>query len=899
MKIIVVFLFILSISIQLFFIFSSGYSIDSDQAITGLMAKHILEGKFPVFFYGHAFDASIEAVLASFYFFLFGISCHSLKLAPMTFGIIFCISIYYLVKELGDKELGLWALIFSLISPIYLFGHFIAPRTCYIETLAFGNLVFIFLLRAMRQPKFKNIFFLGIFAGISFWNSPLCIYYLVSGTIFIIIRGRKIINFKNIFSGILAFFIGSLPLWIYNFTHHFDSFRISYSSGGIDIINNLKTLLTYHGVVLLVSEVFNNTIFYWIIYGIFLISIGFFVVKNVYKYKSNYLLLIIFFFIIIAIYSRSQYATLNTQRHLLPLYTFIPIAVSYTAKYINRYKNIGIIFFIVILGINLSGSVLMHREWLPGTIRDAESFIELKEFLLNNKITTLYAPFWTGYKLNFVSNEEIVCSEYSEEGYEGYEELLEKTDNIAFLDDGSHRIEESLKKIRAKFSVDSVSGKGVFYNIIPPSIIGRAIPPANWRITGNYNLHKVRAAIDRDYDRFWTPVKTRKNVYPYVQIDLGEIYYIYKVVMFNKGCLVSSPGVNIYISKDGRQWDMRSQIDIVEPIFWSGPRPYYARWFGREEFWFGPVEARYIKVEYPTGENVEIDEIFVYQYKGMRKRDLNSYNKCINEIVDFLKSKDLDFVYADFWPSVKIREISNGDIETLRPINKAYPYREYTSRGLKLDSKIAFLINNEDIDEFVNVLNESGIKLERKVFGYYSLYYSTTPITPAEKKEFIWWGLGLLKTNIIDYDISKWKYPPKEKTDARFENGTEFLGYNLYYSKKLIPKKYIKIDYFWKVFKEPPKNLFVFVHFIKDKKIVFQNDHPFLEQYLIRQISSSGRIFKETYLIKVPNGADIGEYNISLGLWLPEKSKRIIIKDPVKKKKSSIKIGELYVYPCL
>lgn len=899
MKIIVVFLFILSISIQLSLIYSSPYGIDSDQAITGLMAKHILEGKFPVFFYGHSFDASIEALLASFYFLLFGISCHSLKLAPMTFGIIFCISMYYLVKELGDKELGLWALIFSLISPIYLFGHFISPRTCYIETLVFGNLVFIFLLKAMRQPRFKNIFFLGIFAGISFWNSPLCIYYLIPSAIFIIIRGWKIINFKNISFGILAFVIGSLPLWIYNFTHHFDSFRISYSASSIDIINNLKTLFTYHGVVLLVSEAFNNTMFYWVIYGIFLISIGFFIAKNIYKYKSNYLLLIIYFFTILVIYSRSQYATLNTQRHLLPLYTFIPIAVSYTARYINRYKNIGIIFFIIILGINLSGSILMHREWLPGTIRDAESFRELKGFLLNNKITTLYAPFWTGYKLNFISNEEIICSEYSEEGYEGYEDILGKVDSIAFLNTGSHMVGESLKGIRARFSKAGVSGKEVFYDIIKPSIIGKAVISKDWKITGNYNLQKIRGAIDRNYDNYWNSRNAKRNIYPYVQVDLGKSYYIYKVIIFNKGYLDANPEVKIYVSNDGTEWDMRTDVSAVEPIFWSGPRPYYERWFGRYEFWFAPVEARYIKVEYPIKEHkerIEIDEVFVYQYKGMEKIDLDTYKECIIEVVNFLKGKNIDFIYADFWPSVKIREISKGNIKTLRIINKVYPYREYTSRELKLDSKIAFLINNEDIDEFVNILNESGIKLERKDFGYYSLFYSAVPVGA---KEFVWWGLGLLKTGMADYDISKWKYPPKEKIDAKFENGIEFLGYNLYTPKNLIPNRYIKIDYFWKVFKEPPKNLFVFVHFIKDKKIVFQNDHPFLEQYLIRQIPPSGRIFKETYLIKVPNGADIGEYNISLGLWLPEKSKRIIIKDPARKKRSSIKIGGLYVYPCL
>lgn len=904
MKILIAFLFILSISIQLFFIFSVSYGIDSDQAITGLMAKHILEGKIPVFFYGHAFNGSIEAFVASLFFFMFGVSCHALKLAPMTFGIIFCISTYYLGKELGGKKLGLWAFIFTLIAPIYLLAHYLAPRTCYIETLAFGNLMFIFLLKAVKQPakqssgilpsfriraQFRNVFLLGLFSGISFWNSPLAIYYFLSAGIFALIRGWRIINIRNMTIGVVSFIIGSLPLWIYNFAHHFESFKTAYSSGGIDIAENLKALFSYNGPILLVSGVFKSWAF-WGIFVVFLLCFLSFIVSAIYKYKSNFLLLIIFFFTVLIIYSRSRYALLHTQRHLLPLYTFIPIAVAYSCRYLTKYKNIGTAIFIIILGINLSGSLFIQKEWLPGQRRDDKVFTELIEFLSKNNLTRVYAPFWAEYKINFISKEEIICSEYSDEIYKPYEEELDKADKVSFLTEGHQGIEDSLKRIRAKFSQTRISNKEVFYNIEKPSILGSALPPADWRITGNYNISKLRWAIDRDYNRFWSPGKTIKGVYPYIQIDLGQLFYLYKINIFNKGHITSYPEINIYVSADGAQWEPEKASGVMEPLFWSGPRPYYVKWYGRQEIWFGPKEARYIKIEFPVDYNFEIDEVFIYKYNGMEKRSLSQYKGCMMNIVEFLKEQKIDFVYADFWPAAKIRELSDYTVDSLEPINKSFPYRRHTSREVELDTRSAFLISNEDIDEFENILDKSELKFQMEDFDYYSLYYCPVGIT---EEEFVWDGLGLLKRKIEEYDMSRWRYPPKLPMHVEFQNGIKFLGYTLYTPRELIPGKCFKIDYFWQTEEGFPPELVIFVHIMKDGKIVFQNDHNFLEQFPVRKDQG---VFKEAYVVKVPQEAVEGKYDIYLGLYLINQLKRINIMDPIEGEHDKIKIGELYVY---
>jgi hypothetical protein len=65
---------------SLVFVFWEQSYYDSDQAIVGLMAKHLIEGRaFPVFFYGQSYMLGVEAYLAAPVFLIAGISVAALK----------------------------------------------------------------------------------------------------------------------------------------------------------------------------------------------------------------------------------------------------------------------------------------------------------------------------------------------------------------------------------------------------------------------------------------------------------------------------------------------------------------------------------------------------------------------------------------------------------------------------------------------------------------------------------------------------------------------------------------------------------------------------------------------------------------------------------------------------
>lgn len=81
---------------------------DSDQAIVGLMAKHLSEGRsFPLFFYGQEYMLGVEAWLMAPVFAVLGASVHSLRLTMVLLNVATSLLLWRLLVR--DARLNPWA----------------------------------------------------------------------------------------------------------------------------------------------------------------------------------------------------------------------------------------------------------------------------------------------------------------------------------------------------------------------------------------------------------------------------------------------------------------------------------------------------------------------------------------------------------------------------------------------------------------------------------------------------------------------------------------------------------------------------------------------------------------------------------------------------------------------
>ena len=94
--------------------------LNSDEAIVGLMARHILQGERPFFYYGQSYYGPLDAYLTSLLFAVFEPNDFALRIVPLAASLLFVIVIYYLGKALYSRQVGLWSAAYAAIAPAFL-----------------------------------------------------------------------------------------------------------------------------------------------------------------------------------------------------------------------------------------------------------------------------------------------------------------------------------------------------------------------------------------------------------------------------------------------------------------------------------------------------------------------------------------------------------------------------------------------------------------------------------------------------------------------------------------------------------------------------------------------------------------------------------------------------------
>ncbi len=113
---IIILLFVL---IRMVFLRLGGSAIDADEAIVGLMARHILEGRHVAFYYGQDYMGSLEAYLAAAVFAVFGSSPIALKSVPFIASIGFLLATMHLASALYGRKTGYIAGVLLISPPFF------------------------------------------------------------------------------------------------------------------------------------------------------------------------------------------------------------------------------------------------------------------------------------------------------------------------------------------------------------------------------------------------------------------------------------------------------------------------------------------------------------------------------------------------------------------------------------------------------------------------------------------------------------------------------------------------------------------------------------------------------------------------------------------------------------
>ena len=220
----------IAVSVRVWLTLRGWPALDSDEAIVGLMARHILyNGERPIFYYGQHYMGALEAYLAVPFFWLLGPTQLALRLAMLTLIAPFLVCVYLLGRAAYGRTVGLLALAALAIGPAYGLMREAPAIGGYQETLLFGALLPLIAYQRLRSPlgpttrgaarrtSIAQYAAFGLIAGLGIWSDELILVFIATPLLALALaRPRELFwppALAALVSGVL---IGGAPFIGYN-----------------------------------------------------------------------------------------------------------------------------------------------------------------------------------------------------------------------------------------------------------------------------------------------------------------------------------------------------------------------------------------------------------------------------------------------------------------------------------------------------------------------------------------------------------------------------------------------------------------------------------------------------------------------------------------------------------
>ena len=172
---------------------------NADEAIVALMARHILQGERPFFFYGQAYMGSLDAFLVAVIFKLIGFEVWGIRLVQLLLYTGTLLTTGWLGKIISGKwQVGVIAAWLLAVPTVSMTLYTTVSMGGYGEMLLIGNLILLLTISITRDINgqgsknwFLKWFGLGFLSGFGLWAFGLSLVYSFPALVFLAVKGKK------------------------------------------------------------------------------------------------------------------------------------------------------------------------------------------------------------------------------------------------------------------------------------------------------------------------------------------------------------------------------------------------------------------------------------------------------------------------------------------------------------------------------------------------------------------------------------------------------------------------------------------------------------------------------------------------------------------------------------
>ena len=229
-------LLLLAVVVRGVILFTGQRYLRSDEAVVGLMAKHVVtRGERPVFLYGQPYGGghAMVAYVAAPLFHAFGPSAILLTGISATVSVFCLVILWIILRRYFDPRVAVAATALYAFSPPVVYQAFLVNGGT--ETFALALAALLFFLRAYLDGRrtWLTAALCGLFSGLACWGMDYALLYpAVFAILWIFSGGERKWRWLGVF--VLGFVAGWFPVILYNLQNDFAHLRYMFAPAGTD-----------------------------------------------------------------------------------------------------------------------------------------------------------------------------------------------------------------------------------------------------------------------------------------------------------------------------------------------------------------------------------------------------------------------------------------------------------------------------------------------------------------------------------------------------------------------------------------------------------------------------------------------------------------------------------------
>ena len=417
-------------------LFAGHRGLRSDEAVVGLMAKHIFtRGETPVFLYGQAYGGghAMAAYLAAPLFAAFGRSAVLLDGVSMALSLVSVWLVWLIVRRhVGDAAAVLAAALYAFSPPVVYQSYLVNGGT---EAFLLALVALHFFLRsyAGEEPDPGGQFLAGLFAGLAYWAMDYTLLYPVVFALLWLARGSAG-RWRALGRLAGGFLVGCLPLVAYNAAHDFEHFRQMYAPAAgasvgflVHFFGALRGVFSGDLAAFFggdIDDVHTAGPAAWVHAAAAMLAVAILIYRHraaIARFlKSRQvpvtLLPAVFVIVYLGMYGVAKFSLpeLRTPRYLLPLCPFVSIAIAIVVAGwtgARRWAGLAVIAFLVAAGAAESLQIGMRPWHEEHRIRTSGiEMAKLTAAVEERGIRVALAPYEIQWRLMFATDERVTVS---------------------------------------------------------------------------------------------------------------------------------------------------------------------------------------------------------------------------------------------------------------------------------------------------------------------------------------------------------------------------------------------------------------------------------------------------------------------------------------------------------